>query len=107
MLNGSRNEMELLAWGSRSRRSVLLPRRANAAARLMAVVVLPTPPFWLVIAIINVPAVVAESSFKPTYYNFERHNPPCRHPFSPARATSANRWRHQSHQAILPLRFLL
>src|SRR5512141_750263 len=50
---GSRNEIELLAWGSRSRRSVFDPRRANAAARLMAVVVLPTPPFWLVIAIIN------------------------------------------------------
>src|SRR5689334_1400070 len=53
MVSGSRNEIELLACGSRSRRSVFDPRRANAAARLMAVVVLPTPPFWLVIAIIK------------------------------------------------------
>jgi len=53
MVIGSRNEIELLACGSRSRRSVSDPRRANAAARLMAVVVLPTPPFWLVIAIIK------------------------------------------------------
>src|SRR5919202_1146570 len=30
--------------------SVLSPRRANAAARFTAVVVLPTPPFWLTIA---------------------------------------------------------
>ena len=42
--------MLLLAWGSRSMRSVLLPRSASAAARLTAVVVLPTPPFWFAIA---------------------------------------------------------
>ena len=30
--------------------SVFCPRRASAAARLIAVVVLPTPPFWLTIA---------------------------------------------------------
>src|SRR6185436_1940894 len=30
--------------------SVFIPRRANAAARFTAVVVLPTPPFWLTIA---------------------------------------------------------
>ena len=41
----SRNDIVLLAWGSRSTRSVRLPRSASAAARLMAVVVLPTPPF--------------------------------------------------------------
>ena len=45
--------MELLPWGSRSRRSVFEPRLAKAAARLMAVVVLPTPPFWFAIAIIT------------------------------------------------------
>src|SRR6476620_9110855 len=48
----SRNDMVELAWGSRSMRSVGLPRSASAAARLMAVVVLPTPPFWLAIATI-------------------------------------------------------
>ena len=32
--------------------SVRLPRSASAAARLMAVVVLPTPPFWLAMATI-------------------------------------------------------
>src|SRR5713101_4004775 len=33
-------------------RSVRLPRSARAAARLMAVVVLPTPPFWFAMATI-------------------------------------------------------
>src|SRR5438309_7060756 len=48
----SRNDMVLLACGSRSMSSVGLPRRASAAARLMAVVVLPTPPFWFAMATI-------------------------------------------------------
>src|SRR5262245_64731330 len=48
----SRNEMLLLACGSRSMSSVLLPRMASAAARFTAVVVFPTPPFWLAIATI-------------------------------------------------------
>jgi len=39
-----------LAWGSQSIRRVGRPSRAMAAARLMAVVVLPTPPFWLTTA---------------------------------------------------------
>jgi hypothetical protein len=41
--------MELLDCGSMSINSVRLPRMARAAAKLMAVVVLPTPPFWLAI----------------------------------------------------------
>src|SRR5580765_7546292 len=48
----SRNDIVLLAWGSRSMRSVGLPRSARPAARLIAVVVLPTPPFWFAIATI-------------------------------------------------------
>src|SRR5262249_23645471 len=48
----SRNDIVLLAWGSRSMSSVRLPRRARAAARLIAVVVFPTPPFWFAIATI-------------------------------------------------------
>src|SRR4051812_46212028 len=48
----SRNDMVLFACGSRSMSSVGLPRSASAAARLMAVVVLPTPPFWLAMATI-------------------------------------------------------
>src|SRR6266851_3482565 len=40
----------VLAWGSQSISSVERPSRARAAARLMAVVVLPTPPFWLTTA---------------------------------------------------------
>src|SRR5581483_3569843 len=48
----SRNDIVLLAWGSRSMSSVRLPRSASAAARLIAVVVLPTPPFWFAIATI-------------------------------------------------------
>src|SRR5271168_2907851 len=39
-----------LACGSQSMRRVGRPSRAIAAARLMAVVVLPTPPFWLTTA---------------------------------------------------------
>src|SRR5437660_9448410 len=35
-----------LPWGSRSMTRVLSPCTASAAARLTAVVVLPTPPFW-------------------------------------------------------------
>src|SRR5688572_4729169 len=48
----STNDIVLFAWGSRSISSVRLPRRARAAARLMAVVVFPTPPFWFAIATI-------------------------------------------------------
>src|SRR5579885_1727589 len=47
---GSKNAMVELAWGSRSISRVRCLRRARAAARLMAVVVLPTPPFWFVMA---------------------------------------------------------
>ena len=39
-----------LAWGSQSIRRVLRPSSARAAERLMAVVVFPTPPFWLTTA---------------------------------------------------------
>src|SRR5262245_47724004 len=45
----SRYDIVLLACGSRSMRRVRFFRSANAAARLIAVVVLPTPPFWLAI----------------------------------------------------------
>ena len=38
-----------LAWGSQSTSNVSFPAVARAAARLTAVVVLPTPPFWLAI----------------------------------------------------------
>jgi hypothetical protein len=48
----SRYDNELLACGSRSMRSVGCPRRERAAARLMAVVVFPTPPFWFAMATI-------------------------------------------------------
>src|SRR5262245_64781385 len=43
----------LVAWacGSRSSTQTRWPHSARAAARLTAVVVLPTPPFWLMIAI--------------------------------------------------------
>src|SRR5690349_12280019 len=39
--------VEALPCGSRSRTSVGSPTAARAVPRLMAVVVLPTPPFWL------------------------------------------------------------
>src|SRR3990172_1197563 len=40
-----------LAWGSISTNSVLFSAAARQEARLTAVVVLPTPPFWLDMAI--------------------------------------------------------
>src|SRR5580698_2956323 len=39
--------VEALPWGSRSISSTRSPTAASAVPRLMAVVVLPTPPFWL------------------------------------------------------------
>src|SRR3954454_11873418 len=39
-----------LPWGSTSTRRTRCSARARDAARLMVVVVLPTPPFWLVTA---------------------------------------------------------
>src|SRR5205807_10623025 len=39
-----------LPWGSRSTSRMTRPREARAADRLTAVVVFPTPPFWLTIA---------------------------------------------------------
>src|SRR5689334_24215315 len=45
--------VEALPWGSMSRISTRLPTAASAVARFTAVVVLPTPPFWLAMAIIR------------------------------------------------------
>src|SRR6266436_194742 len=42
--------VEALPCGSRSISSTCSPTAASAVARLIAVVVLPTPPFWLAIA---------------------------------------------------------
>src|SRR5579862_4251810 len=50
MSAGSKNAMVAFDCGSRSMRSVFFFLRAIAAARLMDVVVFPTPPFWLAIA---------------------------------------------------------
>src|SRR6266704_16636 len=44
---GSTYDIVEFACGSRSMRRVLKPLLATAADRLMAVVVFPTPPFWL------------------------------------------------------------
>src|SRR5664280_3060078 len=62
--SGSRRKpspLEALDWGSQSTSSVRTPREANDAARLMAVVVLPTPPFWLVTAMMR-PIVLQEKT---------------------------------------------
>ena len=45
-----------LAWGSRSTRSVGRSATARALARLTAVVVFPTPPFWFTTAMLRVAA---------------------------------------------------
>ena len=41
------NPVDALPWGSMSITRVGSPMAARAVPRLMAVVVLPTPPFWL------------------------------------------------------------
>src|SRR3954470_16484100 len=41
------------AWGSRSMRQTVLPISARAAPRLTVVVVLPTPPFWFIRAMVR------------------------------------------------------
>src|ERR1700727_1186480 len=45
--------VEALPCGSRSTISTRSPTAASAVARLIAVVVLPTPPFWLAIAMMR------------------------------------------------------
>ena len=42
--------LEAFAWGSRSTTSTGVPASARHAATLIAVVVLPTPPFWFATA---------------------------------------------------------
>src|SRR5690606_4394810 len=46
-------EVAAFPWGSRSRRRARYPLMAREAARLTALVVLPTPPFWLMTAIMT------------------------------------------------------
>ena len=58
-----------LACGSKSHSSTRLPLAFTAAARLTQVVVLPTPPFWLTMAMI---LDTANSSF----YIVSRPTPP-------------------------------
>ena len=42
----------VLAWGSKSQMRTRWPCSFRAAARLTQVVVLPTPPFWLTMAMV-------------------------------------------------------
>src|SRR5262245_22091076 len=54
LLEESPSPAVALACGSRSISSVSTPRAASSAPRLMAVVVLPTPPFWFAMAMTRV-----------------------------------------------------
>src|SRR5690349_16419421 len=54
--------VEAFPWGSRSTTRTWWPASASAAPRLTAVVLLPTPPFWLAIAITLARPVVATTS---------------------------------------------
>src|SRR6478735_5394986 len=54
--------MVALPCGSRSTSRILRRVSASAAARLTAVVVLPTPPFWLVMAMMRVMGKPVRSS---------------------------------------------
>src|SRR4051794_24074258 len=92
----SRNDMVLLACGSRSISSVRLPRIARAAARLIAVVVFPTPPFWLAIATIT--GVACDCNRRNRFGDHDRHEKRRRQPknFSAAR-TASSRCRSLAH----------
>src|ERR1700733_9042078 len=64
----SKKAIVALACGSRSISRVFLFRWAIAAARLMAVVVFPTPPFWLAtvrMAVITCPALLRGRALRP------------------------------------------
>src|ERR1700690_1148 len=61
-----------LAWGSASINNVLYSSTARLAARLMAEVVLPTPPFWFAIAMIF-PILIFKGSSQRTAFNHGRH----------------------------------
>src|SRR6516225_2039071 len=50
MARGTPSPVEALPCGSESSNSTRSPMAARAVPRLMAVVVLPTPPFWLAMA---------------------------------------------------------
>src|SRR5215218_4438209 len=52
-----------LPWGSRSTQSTRCPRSTNAAARFSVVVVLATPPFWLVNAMTFALASITQAVF--------------------------------------------
>src|ERR1043166_2919517 len=59
--------VEALPCGSRSTISTFSPIAANAVPRLMAVVVLPTPPFWLAREITRGAMAVMTGSLRPSY----------------------------------------
>src|SRR4051794_28391285 len=54
-------DIDEFACGSRSISSVLNPLLATAAERLMAVVVLPTPPFWFATVMIMEPGSIVHA----------------------------------------------
>src|SRR5690606_25968268 len=66
-----------LPWGSRSTISTRSPIAASAVARLIAVVVLPTPPFWFAMVMIRFfsPAMDIRQSpaFSRKLRKFEHH----------------------------------
>src|SRR6202035_1537667 len=63
--------------GSQSTRSVLTSAAASEAARLMAVVVLPTPPFWLATAMTR-PMILLFALLRAGYANaFAKSMPDC------------------------------
>src|SRR3954447_16813081 len=59
---GTPTPLEALPWGSMSMSSVRRSAAARLAARFTAVVVLPTPPFWLAIAMIWGPGMRVEGA---------------------------------------------
>src|SRR3989338_531087 len=70
--------VEALPCGSRSTISTFWRMAASAVARLMAVVVLPTPPFWLATAMMRKPRPFASSIAMATADALQQDDDPAR-----------------------------
>src|SRR2546430_1225403 len=82
--------------GARSVRSVLKPLLATAAERLMAVVVFPTPPFWLATVMIIEPERILTRKRRPKAAQTDRGDQPREASAASARDAAA-KGRRASH----------
>src|SRR6185437_2702760 len=84
--------LEALHWGSQSTSKVGTSAAASEAARLIAVVVLPTPPFWLVMAKMRMAVCRSLAEIRRMFHV----EPPSGHSTSSGRST----WNTQDDAAV-------